>query len=183
MASATVTVAIDNTEIDALATRLQRAAADIEAIALASARATADWLRGRVADDLLAQTGLAQALFARRVKQFVRTGVDAGGRVFVGLFRPEASLANLLTLSQGAEGAQGGSYFFKGAFVATMPNGFVGIFRRNGKFGRNGNPKSERISLEHVDLPSAQDLIARNEIPAQVFFRREFDRRLSGVLQ
>lgn len=182
MANNTVTVAMDNTEIAALSARLQRTESDIVAIALASARATADWLRSRIADDLLAQTGMAQALFTRRVKQFVRTGVDAGGRVFVGLFRPEASLTNLLTLSQGAEGAQGGSYFFKGAFVATMPNGFVGIFRRNGKFGRNGNPKSERISLQHVDLPSAQDLIAKHEIPAQVFFRRELDRRLTGVL-
>jgi len=182
MVAQTVSVAIDKSEIDALAKRLGRAVEDIQGAATEAAHATATWLRQRVGADLFAQTGIAQTLFERRVKKYVRTGVDAGGRVFVGLFRPEASLSNLLTLSQEAEGARGGSHFFKGAFVATMPNGFVGIFRRNSKFGRRGNPRLERISVEHVDLPSAQDLIAKHEIPAYVYFRREFDRRLQGVL-
>lgn len=182
MAGNTVTVGIDASEIDALATRLQRDVDEVQAIATGAAHATADWLQKRIGADLFAATGVAQTLFARRVKKYLKTGVDSRGRVFVGLFRPEASLTNLLTLAQEKDGARGGSHFFKGAFVATMPNGFVGIFRRNGKFGRNGKSTLERISVEHVDLPSAQDLVARHELPAAVYFRREFDRRVKGVL-
>lgn len=182
MAAQTVTVGIDNAELAALAARIERTVDEVQAVAFAAAQDTATWLKKRVGDDLFAQTGIAQSLFERRVKKYVKTGVDGRGRVFVGLFKPEASLSNLLTLSQEREGARGGNYFFKGAFVATMPNGFVGIFRRNKKFGRRGNPKLERISVEHVDLPSAQDLIAKHEIPAYIHFRREFDRRLQGVL-
>jgi len=178
-----VNVIIDKTEIDALADRLQRTVDDIGQVAQQAAHATAVWLKDRIADALVADTGISQALFARRVKRYLKTGVDASGRVFVGLFRPEASASNLGTLSQGAAGASGGDYFFPGAFVATMPNGFVGIFRRNGRFGRRGNPKLERISVEHVDLPSAQSIIQSHELPANVYFRREFQRRLQGVIQ
>jgi len=179
---ANVTVAIDRAELDALAERLARTVDDLQLVAMGAAHATAAWLRGRVEDDLLDSTGLAQALFSRRIKKYVKTGVDGSGRVFVGLFRPEASLTNLLTLAQEKDGARGGSYFFKGAFVATMPNGFTGIFKRNGKFGRNGKSSLERISVEHVDLPSAQDLIRKHELPAELYFRREFDRRVKGIL-
>lgn len=182
MAGNTVSVGIDAAEVAALAARIERSVDDVQAIAGAAAHATAGWLQKRVGEDLFAATGIAQTLFTRRVRKYLKTGVDARGRVFVGLFRPEASAANLLTLSQEADGARGGKHFFKGAFVATMPNGFVGIFRRNGKFGRNGKSTLERIGVEHVDLPSAQDLIARHELPAELYFRREFDRRVKGVL-
>ena len=182
MATQTLTVAIDSAELAELSARINRSLEVVQVAAAEAAHATAAWLQTRIGDDLFAQTGIAQVLFERRVRKYVRSGVDARGRVFVGLFRPEASLTNLQTLTQQADGARGGSYFFKGAFVATMPNGFVGIFRRNGKFGRNGRANLERISVEHVDLPSAQDLVAKHELPAAVYFRREFDRRVAGVL-
>lgn len=182
MASNTVTVAIDSADIAELAARLSRSVDDIQLAASAAAHATADWLKPRIGDDLVAATGIAQTLFERRVRKYVKSGVDARGRVFVGLFRPEASASNLLNLTQEADGERGGKHFFKGAFVATMPNGFTGIFKRNTKFGRNGKASLERISVEHVDLPSAADLIARHELPAEVYFRREFDRRVSGLL-
>lgn len=188
----TVTVAIDAADIAALAARIERSVDDVQVAATAAAHATAGWLKARVGDDLVAATGIAQTLFERRVRKYVKSGVDARGRVFVGLFRPEASLANFMNMDspdvgtgalvRRADGAQAGKHFFKGAFVAKMPNGFVGIFRRNGKFGRNGKAGLERISVEHVDLPSAADLIARHELPAEVYFRREFDRRVGALL-
>lgn len=178
----TVTIGIDGAEVAALAARIERSIEDVQGAATAAAHATAGWLQNRIGADLFARTGIAQSLFARRVRKYIRTGTDARGRVFVGLFRPEASATNLVTLAQEKDGARGGQHFFKGAFVATMPNGFVGIFRRNGKFGRNGRASLERISVEHVDLPSAQDLVARHELAAAVYFRREFDRRVQQVL-
>ena len=178
----TVNISLDPAEVNALAQRLGRAVEDVQAAAQLSAHATAEWLRTRIVDDLVRETGLAQTVFARRVKNYVHTGVVGGGRVFVGLFRPEASRSNLGRLRQGKTGATGSKKFFKGAFVATMPSGFVGIFRRTGRFGRRGNQDLERIDVEHVDLPSAQAIIARHESPAIRYFRQDIERRLKGAL-
>ena len=44
----------------------------------------------------------------------------------------------------------------KGAFIATMPSGHRGVFRRTGKFGLRGNPKRERIAeLKTLSVPQA----------------------------
>jgi len=177
-----VSIGIAPGEFAALADELQRDVESIRTAATAAALETANWLRDRVADDMAGETGIAQSLFLRRVKKYVRTGIDARGRVFVGLFRAEASESNFGTLTQGADGARAGKYSFPGSFVATMPNGFRGIFRRTGKFGRRGNPRLERIAVERVELPAAAQLIARHELPAEVYFRRAFDARLRGVL-
>lgn len=40
----------------------------------------------------------------------------------------------------------GGTKRIAGAFAARMDSGHVGIFRRDGRFGRRGKPKLERIS-------------------------------------
>src|SRR5918912_4444345 len=40
----------------------------------------------------------------------------------------------------------GGTQRLRSAFVARMKSGHVGVFRRDGRFGRRGNPKLERIS-------------------------------------
>ena len=178
----TVSVSLDPNEVNALAQRLGRAVEDVQAAAQLSSHATAEWLRARITADLVRETGVAQTVFARRVKRYVRVGVGAGQRVFVGLFRPEASQSNLGRLSQGPTGAKGGKHFFKGAFVATMPSGFVGIFRRSARGGRRGNQDLKRIDVEHVNLPSAQAIIARHESPAISYFRQDIERRLKGAL-
>lgn len=177
-----VSIGIQPGEFAALADELGRDIESIRTVATAAALETANWLRDRVADEMAGETGIAQSLFLRRVKKYVRTGIDARGRVFVGLFRAEASASNFGTLTQDADGASAGKYRFPGSFVATMPNGFRGIFHRTGKFGRRGNPRLERIAVERVDLPAAAQLIARHELPAEVYFRRAFDARLAGVL-
>lgn len=42
------------------------------------------------------------------------------------------------------------------AFIATMPGGHVGIFKRTGKFGRRKNPRLERIKQRFsISLPTA----------------------------
>ena len=178
----TVSITLDPGEVSALANSLERTIDEVRSVAQQSSTATAEWLRDRITDDLAGQTGIAAELFKRRVKKYVSGRVGAGGRVFVGLFRLEASQTHLGQLTQEKDGARGGRHFFPGAFVATMPSGFVGIFKRTGKFGRNGNASLERIDVERVDLPSAQSIIRAHELPAQVYFLREFDRRLKGVI-
>ena len=39
-----------------------------------------------------------------------------------------------------------GRVLLEHAFMATMPTGHRGVFRRTGEFGRKGNPKLERIA-------------------------------------
>lgn len=176
-----ISIGIDRTEVEALADSLARDVDRVAEAATASAHETATWLSETVRDDLAAETGLASELFLRRVKRYVRTGVDARGRVFVGLYRPAASEALLGALTQTAEGAKGGRYSFPGAFVATMPGGFRGIFRRTGVFGRRGNPRLERIDVERVALPSAEALASRYALRAEVYFRKAFDRRVAAI--
>lgn len=182
----TVSVSLDPSEISALADQLGRTIDDVQAAAQQSSRATAEWLQARIVKDLVDQTDVSQKVFARRVKRYVRVSGSAQ-RVFVGLFRPEASQSNLGTLTQVPAGARAGKYFFgkhffKGAFVATMPSGFVGIFRRSNRGGRRGDPDLKRIDVEHVDLPSAQAIVASHERPALDYFRRDLERRLQGAL-
>ena len=176
-----VSVSLDPSEISALADQLGRTIDDVQAAAQLSSRATAEWLQARIVKGLVDQTGVSQKVFARRVKRYVRVSGSAQ-RVFVGLFRPEASQSNLGRLTQGPTGARAGKHFFKGAFVATMPSGFVGIFRRSNRGGRRGDPDLKRIDVEHVDLPSAQSIIATHERPALDYFRRDLERRLQGAL-
>lgn len=176
-----VSVSLDPSEISALADQLGRTIDDVQAAAQQSSRATAEWLQGRIVKDLVDQTSVSQKVFARRVKRYVRVSGSAQ-RVFVGLFRPEASQSNLGRLTQGPTGARAGKHFFKGAFVATMPSGFVGIFRRSNRGGRRGDPDLKRIDVEHVDLPSAQSIITTHERPALDYFRRDLERRLRGAL-
>lgn len=177
----TVSVSLDPSEINTLADQLGRTVEDVQAAAQQSSNATAEWLRDRIVKDLVVSTGVAQNVFERRVKRYVRARGSAQ-RVFVGLFRPEASQSNLGRLTQGPTGARAGKHFFKGAFVATMPSGFVGIFRRSNRGGRRGDPNLKRIDVEHVDLPSAQSIIATHERPAMDYFRRDLERRLQGAL-
>jgi DNA-binding protein len=48
----------------------------------------------------------------------------------------------------------GGRKSVRGAFIATMKSGHRGVFRRSGKFGRNKNPKLEKIAeMYSVSLP------------------------------
>jgi hypothetical protein len=42
------------------------------------------------------------------------------------------------------------------AFIATMPSGHRGVFKRTGRFGRRGNPKLEKIAqLTTLSIPQA----------------------------
>lgn len=176
-----IVVGIEPGETRALAESLNRAFDEVALAAQQAAHETAGWLAGQVRDDLATESGVAASVFLRRVKRYVRTGVDARGRVFVGLYRPEASEKNLGALTQQADGARAGRHVFPGAFVATMPNGFRGIFRRTGRFGRRGNPRLERIEVEKVDLPSPAELASRYELRAEVYFRRAFDQRVARL--
>ena len=175
-----VSVGLDQAQVAAIADDLQRDLASVQAAAAGAALATADFLRRKIGEELQAETGLTDTFFARRLKRYLRTGTDARGRVWLGLFRPRASSTNLGALSQEEGGARGGRYFFPGAFIATMPNGFTGIFRRTGAFGRRGKGYLERIDTHFIDLPDAPTLAARYELSAEVFFRKAFEKRLAA---
>lgn len=174
-------IGVDKAAVAEIAARLGREVDQIQRLGTQAAHETASFLRERVADDLLATTRLQRDLFTRRVKPYLRSGLDARGRVFVGLFRPTASASNVGVLTQTDGGVQAGDRFFRGAFVVTLKNGFTGAFRRTGKFGRRGNPKLERIDVERIDLPSADSLIAKHELAAEVHFRTTFDRLLKAA--
>lgn len=71
----------------------------------------------------------------------------------------------------------------KGAFIATMPSGHVGVFKRTGTFGRRGNPRLERIrQLTTLSVPQAieQQQILRG---LQEFARDRYHRSLEREIK
>lgn len=70
----------------------------------------------------------------------------------------------------------------RGVFIAKMPSGKIGVFGRDGRFGRRGNPKLERISMKYsISLPrtfTQRQILAALKKTAADRFRIELAREL-----
>ena len=106
---------------------------DIERAMLRAINKTARWLRTRiareVATELNVKVGLARNSLQLRMAS--RHGLNAS----VGL-NPKASRIKAVDLGQPKQNKAGvrvGRHSFRGAFIATMPSGHTGVFRRKGK--------------------------------------------------
>lgn len=70
----------------------------------------------------------------------------------------------------------------RGAFIATMPSGHKGVFKRSGRFGLRGNPKREKImELKTLSTPQAvgqQEILEHLKSYAENRYKIEFQREL-----
>lgn len=178
-----VSIGFSSAERDILAKALDTTADNVQIAARLAAINTTLWLRGVMVQSLAAATPAVQSFWERRVLSFLTTGNDLlYGRVFIGLYRPSATVKNfpLASMFQRGQGAYIGPSYFEGGFVATMPSGTTGIFHRTG--GRTASGK-QAIRLERFeDLPGADALVAEWEEKAIVHFREEFDKALQEEL-
>ena len=109
--------------------------ADKKSVGAAQKRAkskTVLWLKRKTIRDLAAFTQFPRALIARRVFS------NPAGRVWVGLFDTKPSEIGETRQADG--GVYAGKYFFKGAFIQTMPQGGTSVFRRE-------NNKMKKVML------------------------------------
>lgn len=178
-----VEIGFSSAQRDALAAQFKATGESLESAARIAAINTTLWLRGVMVQGLAAATPAVKSFWERRVLAFLTTGTDfLYGRVFIGLYRPSATVKNfpIATMFQRGKGAYIGATYFEGGFIATMPSGTTGIFKRTG--GRTSTGK-QAIRIERFeDLPGAEELVAEWEERAVARYREEFDKALQGEL-
>lgn len=70
-------------------------------------------------------------------------------------------------------GAQAGRHFFKGAFVATMNNGYTSVFKRS----QNGGIKEETVDVKNLH-PEAQRAVDKHSKGAKKILKSELEKIL-----
>lgn len=94
---------------------------------------TTTWAKKRLQSEAIAKSGLPSRVFRQfriRSKIYAERGV-----VWIGLNPVKAVYVG--ELSQDTGGAWAGKFYFKGGFIATMPSGHTGIFKRTNKNRRS----------------------------------------------
>ena len=92
---------------------------------------TALWLRTQATRQISSEKRLPQKLIRERLRVLKASKRDLKARVLANFMGIKA--AKVGTPRQTRRGAKVKSYEFQGAFVATMPGGHTGIFKRKGK--------------------------------------------------
>lgn len=103
------------------------------------------WLAKGALKDIAASVGVAQKILDDRVRRLDHgyNGL-AAGLVWFGLNPVAITKRRFGTLTQTPAGAKAGRLSFDGAFVARMPSGHIGAFRRRGR---------ARLPIDHESLP------------------------------
>ncbi len=121
------------------------------------------------------ETGLPQKRFAKRIRSFrLLKSAHQGWKIFVGL-----DSLNLLEL--GAKETQTGvkakGVEHKSAFIAVMPNGKAGVFKRRGK--ERLKIAAVRHDIEHI----GDDILAEAEQIFDARFWKTFEHQLKWQTQ
>jgi hypothetical protein len=104
--------------------------ANVELAAVRALNKTALWVKAQAIREISKEKQIQQKLIRKRLKVIKASKSSIRALVTVGLYRTRA--ARLGTMRQTKIGAKAGKHMFKGAFIATMPTGHKGIFRRKG---------------------------------------------------
>lgn len=137
---------------------------------------TARWLQSQSVKALAQEKNLPQKLLRRRLSLLSakRHPSSQGLVAYLVANLVGVRASDLGALRQTAAGAKAGSRLFKGSFVATMPHGHRGVYRRK---TRQPLPiQEQRVSLEPV--ASTLILALLNE-QAMAHFQRVFDHELT----
>ena len=158
---------------------LGRSIAKAESLAISTATRQTGSEARRIVRDV---TGLTQKRIKRRVFASVRY---SKGRVWVGLSPWPAGYLSPLTprdMSPEQQAELPGSYarefFFKGAFVARMKSGHLGIFRRKYDGQRKRFPIIEETVAFEAFGESVSGVRDRLEVFAEGVLKREFVRQM-----
>lgn len=172
--SVTVFPDIDHTvqAIEATPTQLQRAA-------VRALNKTARWLRSRIIKETAEQLDIKQSLIR---KSLVLVRARRGSvQAKVGQ-RKRSGALNAIYLGQARQQASGvrvARRQFDKAFIATMPTGLTGIFRRK--------PNASRLPIMPVQIvitgKMAEVMEKLAELPARNQFNKIFERELRFILR
>ena len=137
---------------------------------------TAAWLKSQSTKQISTATNLQQKLIRKRLRMIKANQTSLIALMIARLHDIRAS--SLGAMKQTAKGAKAGKYGFSSAFVATMPNKYRSIFKRETK---------RSLPIEEITLPlepTASNIImelANTEVMQK--FDRYFEHELSFILR
>ena len=129
-------------DIDQIIASMRVTESQVQLAAMRALNKTALWLKSQSVKEISAQKKLQQKIIRERLKLIKASKSSLKALVVASLYGIKASL--LGSMRQTAIGAKAGKSQFTGAFVATMPTGHRGIFKRKTK---------SRLPIREVVLP------------------------------
>jgi len=153
-----LTFSIDDSELDKFKYALN--SAQIDRARKRAADETAQWLMTRLVRQVSTNMGIKQKLLRSRIRRFSSSRDPQKKRsaayVWFGQYNIEPKRTG--RIEDFAKGAFGGEFFFDGGFVAKMPSGHVGIFKRR-------NQKRLKIDEQYIEINQVVDETLARLIP------------------
>ncbi|MDA0938795.1 MAG: phage tail protein, partial [Proteobacteria bacterium] len=115
-------------DIDQIIKQMHGTEAQVKLASMRALNKTALWLKSQSVKEISTQKKLQQKIIRERLKLVKASKSSLKALVVASLYGIKASL--LGSMRQTAIGAKAGKSQFTGAFVATMPTGHWGIFKR-----------------------------------------------------
>ena len=129
-------------DIDQIIASMRGTESQVQLAAMRAINKTALWLKSQSVKEISTQKKLQQKIIRDRLNVIKASTSSLKALVVASLYGIKASL--LSNMRQTSTGAKAAKMEFKGAFVATMPTGHRGIFKRKG---------ASRLPIREVVLP------------------------------
>lgn len=166
-------------DIDQIIRQMRGTESQVQVAAMRALNKTALWLKSQSVKEISTQKKLQQKIIRDRLNIIKASKSSLKALVVASLYGIKASLIG--NMRQTSTSAKAGKMEFKGAFVATMPTGHRGIFKRK---------RASRLPIREVVLPL--EPVASNIIKGLVdsgtadkfiqYFRHELGFILKGSL-
>ena len=121
----------DNHETDDIIAAFEATKIQVETALMRALNKTALWLKSQSVKEISKEKALKQKLIRKRLHVLKSNRKPLVVRVIASLHGVKAH--QMGHLRQTRTGAKAGKRHFKGAFVATMPTGHTGIYKRKGR--------------------------------------------------
>lgn len=121
----------DNNEVDNIIAAFEATKIQVETALMRALNKTALWLKSQSVKEISKEKALKQKLIRERLHVIKSNRKQLVARVIASLHGVKAH--QIGNMRQTKTGAKAGKRHFKGAFVATMPTGHTGIYKRKGR--------------------------------------------------
>ncbi|WP_265032614.1 phage tail protein [Wolbachia endosymbiont (group A) of Sicus ferrugineus] len=163
-----------NENIERIIHNIDANKAKIELAAVIALNKTASWLKAQATKEISEEKRIKLTVIRKRLRV-----VKANRNTLTALVRAnlyDVKVSSIGRMKQGKKGAEIGKYQITGAFIATMPRGYKGAFKREGKTA---------LPIKEVKLPLEPEAsrIIENFVNYEVeeVFEKFFESELSYI--
>jgi len=121
----------DNNEIDNIITAIEASKNQLEVALMRALNKTALWVKSQSVKEIAKEKLLKQKIIRNRLQVLKANRKQLIAKVLASLHGVKAN--QMGSMRQTKTGAKAGKRHFKGAFVATMPSGHTGIYKRKSR--------------------------------------------------